>query len=172
MILLLLALQAAPTPVPAPAPASVPAAVPAPTLASTLPPAFVEQTAGLATASVVSGFCLSLGWRAGSAESVEAELDRLSSQHGVSGSDARILVLRQIADAGEVLKARLAVDTSRPPDQASRLAFLDQVDAYARTACAETATAFPGLFAGDIATNQALVEARIAAVRQQILSQP
>ena len=158
MFLLFLALQAAPAPVQAPA--------------STLPPAFVAQTADLATASVVSGFCLSLGWRAGSAAVIDTELDRLSSLHGVSGSDARILVLRQIADAGEALKARFAVDASRPPDQASRLAFLDQVEAYARSSCAETATAFPGLFAGDITSNQALVDARIAAVRQQTLAQP
>ncbi len=157
MLLLLLALQAAP---------AAQAAPPA------LPPAFVEHTAALADATVVSGFCLSLGWLPGSAGVADTEVARLSAEHGVSQSDANILLLRQFADAGEALKARLPAAPSQPPTQALRLAFLDHIDAYSRQACPAVAEAYPAFFTGDVASNQARVDARIAAVRQQELARP
>ncbi|MGV3579528.1 hypothetical protein [Brevundimonas sp.] len=153
MFALILALQAAP-------------AAPAP-----LPQAFVEQAAALSNATVVSGFCLSLGWVPGSRTVAEDEIARLRTEHGVSQSDAQILILRQMADAGEALKAEFPTPPDTPT-QATRLAFLDHVDAYSRRACAEVATAYPAFFTGDIASNQALVDARIAAVRQQELTRP
>ncbi len=137
-----------------------------------LPAAFVEQTAALADATVVSGFCLSLGWVPGSDAVADTEVARLRAEYGVSQSDAQILMLRQFADAGEALKARFPVDPAQPQTQTTRLEFLDQVDAYSRQACAEVAAAYPDFFAGDVASNQALVDARIAAVRQQELARP
>lgn len=136
-----------------------------------LPPAFVEQAAAMSNATVVSGFCLSLGWAPGSRTVADDEIARLRSEHGVSQSDAQILILRQTADAGEALKAEFP-SPPETPTQATRLAFLDQVDVYSRRACAEVATAYPAFFAGDIASNQALVDARIAAVREQELTRP
>lgn len=137
------------------------------------PPAeYVEASARLANASVVSGFCVSLGWQPGPVGEFDSRLDRLAMQHDVAPGDARIMVLRQIADAGEALKAEFSADANRPPDRSSRLAFLDHVDAYARRACAEVAAGYPELFSGDPAANQANVDARIAAVRRQELGAP
>lgn len=141
------------------------------TVAAQIPADYLEQSRALAEDSVVSGFCYSIGWEPDPQAHVwfETQLDALAASHGVAAGLARETLMAQALEKSRTLRERLM---TRPGDAAERARYLEDLQEWVKENCGAVALRRPMLFKGDVAVNQARVDANFTELRRQEAANP